>query len=296
MDSFISVNQESYDPDGKDYYLGYREADFKRPFAKYYNPVTPAISDEVQKGLSASPWASSIGHTPWEAKTHMLRSGYTLLENGYTTLPDGTLYIAVRTSIPQITGDAYNWWFGWHLTDTSRYKLWNPIAHQYAWRYPNTMDWSNKSLPERYINTYSFISEFIGNDCSKLTIAFIDPQELGIDKSKFEEQGIEAMVVGRIKMGGMILLIGPQIRESKLADRLCTEHITSGFDNKSFLIHQVRRKPDGERELRSRFWIAGATPQVGHDLAVHCAIEMSRKSCIHSRGKAEYGQLIDMVE
>lgn len=61
MDSFISVNRESYDPDGKDYYLGYREADLKRPFAKYYNPVTPAISDEVQKGLSASPWASSIG-------------------------------------------------------------------------------------------------------------------------------------------------------------------------------------------------------------------------------------------
>lgn len=56
-----SVNQESYDSNEKNYYLGYQEADFKKPFSKYYNPTTPAINDEVQKGLSASPWASSIG-------------------------------------------------------------------------------------------------------------------------------------------------------------------------------------------------------------------------------------------
>lgn len=79
------------------------------------------------------------------------------------------------------------------------------------------MDWSNKSLPERYIGTFSFISEFIGNDCSKLTVAFINPQELGIDTSRFEEQGIEAMVVGRLKVGGMTFLPDLEIPSIQVA-------------------------------------------------------------------------------
>ncbi|KAL5360660.1 hypothetical protein BJX96DRAFT_150636 [Aspergillus floccosus] len=252
--SLLSVNKQPYDSCDGHYYLGYQDADFEKPFAKYYNLNPPSISDELQKGLSASPWASDLGYSASEAKGHLLLPGYQIIENGYTMLPDGTLYVAVRTEIPHVSGDAYNWWFGWHLTDTSRYKLWNPFAHQYAWRHPDSLECSNKSLPDRYINTYSFLSESIGSESSKVTVAFINPAELGIDTATFQEQNIEAMVVARIKFG---------------------EHVTSGFDGKSYLIHQVRRRPNGQRELRSRFWIAEASNQVGHDLMVHCGMEMT---------------------
>lgn len=45
-------------------------------------------------------------------------------------------------------------------------------------------------------------------------------------------------------------------------------------------MHQVRHMPNGYRELRSRFFIAEknhGSAQLGHDLAVHCNIEMTRK-------------------
>ena len=103
-----------------------------------------------------------------------------------------------------VNGEMYDWWFGWHLVESARYKLWNPVAHQYAWRYPNTLDWTNKTYAERYINTASFIDEYIGNDASKLTVAFIDPSKLGFDKSNWDAAGIETVVAAHIVSGGML--------------------------------------------------------------------------------------------
>lgn len=57
-------------------------------------------------------------------------------------------------------------------------------------------------------------------------------------------------------------------------------HITENFDGKSYLIHQIRRRDDGSRELRSRFWLP-APEGVARDLMVHCGMEMSRKSTYH---------------
>lgn len=45
-------------------------------------------------------------------------------------------------------------------------------------------------------------------------------------------------------------------------------------------MHQIRRKDDGQRELRSRFFLDVFGDTQGHDLGVHCAVEMSRKSSI----------------
>lgn len=64
------------------------------------------------------------------------------------------------------------------------------------------MDVTNKSYTERYYNTFSFIDEYLGGDHGKITVAFIDPAELGIDKSKWPALGIEAMVVARVGIGG----------------------------------------------------------------------------------------------
>ncbi|KAI9733941.1 MAG: hypothetical protein M1834_002596 [Cirrosporium novae-zelandiae] len=254
--SDISVDMEDYQPDAGQYYLGYRETDFAKPYAKYWNPRVAPISDEVMYGLVSSPWAAGLTFEANEAYDYMTRPGYLSLENGWAVTLNGTLMIAVRTEIPFITGEAYNWWFAWHLVETARYKLWNPVAHQYTWRYPSHLSWANKTYAEQYIGTVSFIDEYIGNDASKLTVAFIDPSELGFDKEKFDEQDIESIVTAHIVSGA---------------------HVTSGWDNKSYLMHEVRRLPNGLKELRSRFWLANYTDQVAHDLAVHCNIEMTRK-------------------
>jgi hypothetical protein len=91
----------------------------------------------------------------------------------------------------------YDWWFGWHTTESARYKLWNPVAHQYAYRKPDSEDWSNKTYAERYWGMVSWIDEFVGNSAAKLSIEFIPPSELGVDTAKWAEAGIETMVIGK---------------------------------------------------------------------------------------------------
>lgn len=84
-----------------------------------------------------------------------------------------------------------------------RYKLWHPQAHQYTWRNPDELDITHKSsYAERYIGIFSFINEYLGSHCTDLTVAFIDPKELGIEKEKWPEMGIETMVCARIGTPG----------------------------------------------------------------------------------------------
>ncbi|KAK7569202.1 hypothetical protein IWX91DRAFT_328667 [Phyllosticta citricarpa] len=187
-----------------------------------------------------------------------MQPGYLQMENGWTVGQDGTLMIAVRTAIPEITGEMLDWWFGWHQVDSARYKLWNPVAHQYAWRFPEQLDWANKSYVQRYIGTFSQIDEYIGQDANKITIAFVEPQELGFRREMFEESGVETVVVGQIIFG----------------------HTNSTDQNiGQYLVHQVRLMDDGSRELRSRFFLKVTSAQIAHDLLVHCNIEMQHLNC-----------------
>ncbi|PKX88688.1 uncharacterized protein P174DRAFT_435873 [Aspergillus novofumigatus IBT 16806] len=117
----------------------------------------------------------------------------------------------------------YDWWFGWQTTKSARYKLWNPVAHQYAYRKPDSEEWSNKTYAGRYWGMVSWIDEFVGNYAAKLSIEFIPPSELGVDTTK-------TMVIGKIFLG---------------------EYVSEGFGSIPYLIPQVRHKSDGYRELRS---------------------------------------------
>ncbi|KAJ5306987.1 hypothetical protein N7508_006002 [Penicillium antarcticum] len=250
----ISKNIDAYVPDSTAYYLGYSNADYKKPFAKYFDFNVDPISDEVQKGIVSSPWGSGLGYEASEGHDYLLRPGYLPVENGYLKTPQGAWMVACRTDMGQVTGEAYDWWFAWHSVESARYKLWYPTAHQYSWRHPEAVDIANKSFAERYYNTFSFIDEYIGGDHAKVTVAFIDPAELGIDKSKWPALGIETMIVARVGIGA---------------------HITEGFDGVSHLIHQIRRKADGTREMRSRFWLGPGIPEtIAHDICVHCGTEM----------------------
>ncbi|KAI2831841.1 hypothetical protein CBS147343_456 [Aspergillus niger] len=111
--------------------------------------------------------------------------------------------------------------------------------------------------PERYIGATSYIDEYVGNDAAKLSIEFVEPEALGFNTTAWPELGIETIVIGKIVIGN---------------------YSTTEFDDVSYLMHQVRRMPDGYRELRSRFFVAKSnqgTSQLGHDLAVHCNIEVT---------------------
>ncbi|KAJ5613396.1 hypothetical protein N7510_006590 [Penicillium lagena] len=207
----VSKNIDTYESDPTAYYVGYKDADYDKPFAKYFNFNVSPISDELQKGIVSSPWASALGYEASEAHDFLLRPGYLPFENGYLKTPQGAWMVACRTDMGQVTGEAYDWWFAWHSVESA------------SWRHPETLDCTNKSYAERYYNTFSFIDEYIGNDHSKATVAFIEPADLGFDKSKWAAQGIETIVVARVGLTG---------------------HVTEGFDGISHVAHQIRRKSD----------------------------------------------------
>ncbi|KAK7532261.1 phloretin hydrolase [Phyllosticta citribraziliensis] len=226
----ISTNVSPLDSNTEEYYLGFREADFEKPYA---NLLCQGCSQ-----VSRATWVFQHG------------------KRGAIS-DNGTLMIAVRSEIPNVTGEQYDWWFGWHSVETARYKLWNPVAHRYSWRTPDVVDWANRTYAERYIGSTSYVDEYVGNDAAKLSISFVEPSSLGFNTTAWPELGIETVVVAQLYNG---------------------DYSLNEFDNVSYLMHQVRRMPNGYRELRSRFFVASAnhgTAQLGHDLAVHCNTEMT---------------------
>ncbi|KAK4494015.1 hypothetical protein PRZ48_015201 [Zasmidium cellare] len=262
-----STNLAPYNGNSSAYHLGYRSDDFQRPFAKYWNPTIAPLFDEFLNGLVASPWANALAYTAHEAHDYFTRPGYDTLENGFTITENGTVVIAVRSEIPQMTGESFDWWFAWHQTEAARYKLWNPVAHAYVWRLPERVD-ATRSYRDRWINTTSYVAEYVGEESSKISIGFIQPETLGFNQTSWAALGIETIVMGHILIG---------------------KHTTSEWDGESYLMHQVRRLPNGNREMRSRFWVAKnnhGTAQIGHDLAVHCNIEMTRgsRTALHLSG------------
>ena len=41
----------------------------------------------------------------------------------------GAILVTCVTDMPQITPKMIDWWFGWHMPETERYKLWHPRDH-----------------------------------------------------------------------------------------------------------------------------------------------------------------------
>ncbi|KAK8165918.1 hypothetical protein BC567DRAFT_251158 [Phyllosticta citribraziliensis] len=259
----ISTNVSPLDSNTEEYYLGFREADFEKPYAKsgefklmvmisrYYNPVVAPLTDDLVHSLTSSPWPSAFTFSAKDAPKFLEQPGYFNMENeGQSVFPIARAYA--------VTGEQYDWWFGWHSVETARYKLWNPVAHRYSWRTPDVVDWANRTYAERYIGSTSYVDEYVGNDAAKLSISFVEPSSLGFNTTAWPELGIETVVVAQLYNG---------------------DYSLNEFDNVSYLMHQVRRMPNGYRELRSRFFVASAnhgTAQLGHDLAVHCNTEMTR--------------------
>jgi hypothetical protein len=141
-------------------------------------------------------------------------------------------------------------------------------------------DWANKTYAERYIGSTSYIDEYVGNDAAKLSIEFVEPESLGFNTTAWPEQGIETIVIGKVLIGSKYLYFVVLYETKNSLLTISPDYSTTEFDDVSYLMHQVRRMPNGYRELRSRFFIAKnnkGTDQLGHDLAVHCNIEMTRE-------------------
>ena len=254
------------------HYVGMQPGDLdSKPYAKYWQPVMGPLQAHVTEALLHGEEASALGFALSEAK-QLLLTGYLPLENGFTTLPDGKIFVAVRTDMPRVTGAMFEWWMGWHYMEHQRYKLWHPRAHIANGTRKMQGDNPELSDREKYLTTH-YVTEYVGNRREDITITFSEPPRLFADKSRWSDDGITALLYGRVGLQRAPITIG-------------------------HLIHQIRATPGGS-EMRSRFWLgkpqldalgpynpinkilgskaisahrAGA--HLGRDMLVHCGMEM----------------------
>ncbi len=248
-------------------YIGYQSEDFALPHAKFYDKIIRpipklveiAIKKSVKQGLQL------------ENVQHLHNVGYHDLENGYTLNQDGSLHVAVLTAMPHVSPEMWDWWFGWHSSQDSRYKLWHPKAHVSA-------VWADGRDEVAYINRTSNIEEYIGTKLEKAAIQFKSPLELGFSETHIADKSKAVYVCARLGYSNYPLDFG-------------------------WLVHQIRQTDDGV-EMRSRFWMGGkyiairsenifakATSKIlqkfiklpeqqAKDLMTHCSEEMNHLAAI----------------
>lgn len=174
-----------------------------------------------------------------EEVSQLLNPGYLPMETGYARLPNGHMYIAVLTRMPQCKGKMIYWWFG-YVGDTEKYKMWHPHDHLIG-------DWDEHWKPGHYIGASHLVHEYIGGEIAKLRITFREPSNF-FDTSKFPEAKVGAAVCGNIGLLEADVQLG-------------------------HLIHFVRDTDFG-CEMRSRFWLFKAKEGMARDLMQHCIEEM----------------------
>lgn len=256
-----------------DLYLGYRGDDANTPWAKYFKPVMAPLPTHVVEALQHGP-QGEMALLAFEDAASVADEGYQQTENGYGVLSDGGYQVSVLTDMPGVTPAMWSWWFGWHGSDSRRYKLWHPRAHlSAAWKDgKDGKDGNdgNRSGSQRYIGRWSLISEYIGSSLLNGAIQFVAPEEMGCPPDSAEAVAICA----RLGASDAPVDVG-------------------------WFIHHIRSTKHGS-EMRSRFWMGGSQIAVrkapgvaskavrpiaarilgdsatsGRNLIVHCAQEMN---------------------
>ncbi len=257
---------------------GYLPEDYSNSYAKYYDETIVEIPVAVAHSLTRSPLPS--GSLPAFADAPYLQAdGYYDFENGYTLEADGSAHAAILTPMPGVSPEMWDWWFGWHGCEDSRYKLWHPKSHLSA-------RWEDGKNDLAYIGRNSLIEEYIGDMFTPGSIQFKPPTEFGFS--------LEA------------------IKDPKQAVYICARigHKSLPIDY-GYLVHQVRAVAGGS-EMRSRFWMGGQyahlrktgavadlvsdfmkkmqrlPPSFAHDMVQHCSEEMTHLAAFLPALYAEY--------
>ena len=251
-------------------YLGYRGEDHDAPCSAFYQPQMAPLSDAVLRPLNLGAQPAELFGALRDAPS-MLEEGYGPSETGYAIGRDGEIRVAVLTPMPGVTPEMWDWWFGWHGSDSLRYKLWHPRAHlRAAW----ADDDRGRRGRQRYVGRTSYVDEYIGSTLTRVAIRFLPPGELGFGGPGLEDPRRETVICARV---------GPRRQPLDIG----------------YLVHHVRRTPDGA-EMRSRFWLGGEhisartssplaatvlsrvagfvvrpTARAASELLVHCAQEMA---------------------
>lgn len=245
----------------------------QEPYAEYYYRISAAVPPNVIQAIKKSPFPSEEALL-FDEKNALLDTGYLSLENGYCHMPDGSVFVAVLTEMPRVTGEMLDWWFWWHPIHPLRYKIWYPEAHISTTLDVDVGSYRKRQGPycRRYWNTTNYPLEDIGVGRDQLSITFIPPKDFGFDASRFDEANVATAICG---------IVGSVSKKVKRHTDMC---------------HFVRRKASGGVEMRSRFWIgrsiliAGLSEKSTINRIVNK--KLSKKTFIAQEGRIRHGDAL----
>lgn len=254
------------------------------PYAAYLRPVQP-LPPSIRESIDGPPIPAEQVPPLAQIGEELAAPGYAAVETGYGRTRRGVLWVACHTPMPGVDPSDWDWWFGWHSSESARYELWHPGAHRFAALREDRTGISGLSDRERYLGNTSYVDELIGTHVDQLAISFVEPASLGIDAAQID---------GTVICGRVGTSLAPV--------------------NVGVVVHAVRRTAEGS-EMRSRFYLgrpslrrpdlraaAGAVRRgpiaprsprfplaFGPHLLQHCAEEMRHLASFLPELRAEYG-------
>lgn len=223
-----------------EHYLGYRGADADTPWGHHFDPELRPLHPHVVEALSFGPQAQPL-LTDRDDVAAFVAAGAEATEDGYAVCRDGSIRVAVRTPMPGVSPAMWDWWFGWHGSDSRRYKLWHPRAHVSA-------EWADHGSDGSYVGRTSLVREYLGSTFAYAAIQFVSPAAFGIDHLPEGDVAICA----------------------RLGD--ATKPVDVGW-----LVHHVRPTADGA-EMRSRFWLGGSHIAVRGDRPAQALLDRAAQA------------------
>ena len=265
--------------------VGFSPEDFKKSYGKYYDETIVALAPHVQYALEHAPFPAGT-LPPFSEVTYLENEGYTDMETGYTVEADGSIHTAILTQMPGVTPEMWDWWFGWHGSQDSRYKLWHPKSHVSA-------VWEDGGEDVAYIGRNSIIEEYIGEEFTDGLIQFKSPTEFGFS---FDA-----------------------VKDPSKAVYICARAGHSKFPiDFGYLVHQIRAV-EGGSEMRSRFWMGGKYVHVrregilpdlassflqkqkllpadfGRSIVIHCSEEMTHLAAFLPKLYSEINETVEKL-
>lgn len=261
-------------------HLGLADEDTTLPYAEYFRPSPRPKQEHVAAVLAGGQVPAELGYGVDEVADRLARPGHEAVETGWTRLRSGQIFVAVHTAMPGVSAAMWDWWFGWHSRETSRYKLWHPTAHQFA-----ALGEDRGLLPgltdrQKYVGNVSYVDEYIGKRLHRLAIRFVDPERMGISRVSGTLHVCARVTLSAypIGIGWLVHQVRPTADGSEMRSRFFLNDVSVlELPSRSFwaalvATSLVRR---GLSAIPARITGAAMPSTLGRDMVQHCATEMN---------------------
>ncbi|MEU6201001.1 hypothetical protein [Streptomyces sp. NPDC047061] len=264
-------------------YLGYQDPDAAKPYVKYFRSVTLPVQEHIHEALLSGMAPGEYAYDLRDAACRMSRPGYHAMETGWTRVGGGYM-ICCLTDMPGVTAEMWDWWFGWHSTDSARYKLWYPDAHQFAAIGVDRSTDRTLTDRQRYVGNVSYVDEYIGGELNRLAIRFTDPTRLGFD----DPAPGHTVICARVGLSQYPIAMGWLIHQIRPTSHGCEMRSRFFLGHARFLDLPAHSSPGRGAALLTTKPVRGLGgaalphlagramgPGFGHGLLFHCAAEMN---------------------